>query len=718
MRNVAIAIVLLFSALPTADAQKVNRGWTEQSPSHSEYFSWLNNTNEGATETQTLVNLDFFEWLHSAYGLTLDIYAFDSGLFDLKNKTMPMDTHRFHQRFPHGLDAVYAKARRSGTRLGLWAGPDGFGDTKKSVEARKRMMVGLCRDYDWALFKFDAVCGELRKEREDDFIDMMRQCRGFCPDLILLNHRLGLERAQRQATTFLWEGRECYTDVNSQPATTTALHHRAGAFERGLPLRLSRLTEDHGVCLSSCLDFWDDELVLQAFNRALVLSPQIYGNPWLFRDDEFPKLARLFCLAARWAPLLTSGKELPRQYGAFAVSRGDNKSRVITLRNNSWLPKEVMVRLDKEIGLGNVRNISLYCYHPEEKLLGTFRYGDSVKVSVPPFRAMLLFANANKKYDVPLRFTKSSGTSSIKFVCKMDSTIIPTDASALYEATVFAADNNALEVRSLQRSGETRIPQVRAARDAFFSQPVFVNRGLWDKYLFDSNVSTFFSASRRKGDLHVKGGCFRLDLGEVLRVDSIVIRVRGDYELQPLLPDEGQFAYVSTELKKWRRLSFVSGHNMVVDVGDQPVRYLKLNPQPDAITEVEVYHDGVKLCPSAFRASNLFAESQPCTKAFAASFVIDRIPRQGKLCIALNGEHGVEGAYAALKVDGEYIGAADRSPSYPANPWENAVRKAASNYTYYFPLSPSLKGRRIEAFVLCNDNTHKNIKPEIWIAGN
>jgi hypothetical protein len=37
---------------------------------------------------------------------------------------------------------------------------------------------------------------------------------------------------------------------------------------------------------------------------------------------------------------------------------------------------------------------------------------------------------------------------------------VPADAESLYEATCFAADNNALEVRSLLRSGPTRIPQV------------------------------------------------------------------------------------------------------------------------------------------------------------------------------------------------------------------------------------------------------------------
>ena len=35
-------------------------GADERTPSRSEYFSWINNTNEGSTEKQTLVNLAFF----------------------------------------------------------------------------------------------------------------------------------------------------------------------------------------------------------------------------------------------------------------------------------------------------------------------------------------------------------------------------------------------------------------------------------------------------------------------------------------------------------------------------------------------------------------------------------------------------------------------------------------------------------------------------------
>ncbi|MDR2626466.1 MAG: hypothetical protein LBC40_00340 [Dysgonamonadaceae bacterium] len=149
-------------------------------------------------------------------------------------------------------------------------------------------------------------------------------------------------------------------------------------------------------------------------------------------------------------------------------------------------------------------------YHPVERLLGAFEYGDSLTVSIPAFRSLLLGVSSGDEYKEP-------------------------GVSGLDEATVFAADNNALEVRSLLRSGETNIPQVKAARDAFFSQPAFVNRGIWDRQLFDGDLNTGFWPSRRKGDIRIKGGCFRLDLGETTYVDSIVLKVNMDFGLSGAL---------------------------------------------------------------------------------------------------------------------------------------------------------------------------------------
>ena len=35
-------------------------GADSRTPSVPQYFSWINNTNEGSTEEQTMLNLDFF----------------------------------------------------------------------------------------------------------------------------------------------------------------------------------------------------------------------------------------------------------------------------------------------------------------------------------------------------------------------------------------------------------------------------------------------------------------------------------------------------------------------------------------------------------------------------------------------------------------------------------------------------------------------------------
>ena len=57
----------LFNAL--AQDAKVFPGADEQTPSRAHYFSWINNAWEGLTEAQTLINLEFFKWLHDEYGM-------------------------------------------------------------------------------------------------------------------------------------------------------------------------------------------------------------------------------------------------------------------------------------------------------------------------------------------------------------------------------------------------------------------------------------------------------------------------------------------------------------------------------------------------------------------------------------------------------------------------------------------------------------------------
>src|SRR5450432_604337 len=115
--------------------EKVFPGADEKTPSRAEYFSWINNTNEGSTEKQTLINLDFFRWLKDSYGMVLDIYAFDAGNIDGKQFYGSIYSDRFKKQFPNGFDPIYKKAKAINTRLGVWGGPDGFGNTPAEEQA-------------------------------------------------------------------------------------------------------------------------------------------------------------------------------------------------------------------------------------------------------------------------------------------------------------------------------------------------------------------------------------------------------------------------------------------------------------------------------------------------------------------------------------------------------------------------------------------------------
>lgn len=777
LSRIILAILLFTLTLIQAQEKKIYPGADEKSPSRSQYFSWINNSNEGTTEKQTLINLEFFKWLHQEYGMKLDIYAFDAGAIDGKRFYGSIYSERFKSQFPRGFGPIKDKADKIGTRLGVWGGPDGFGSTPETAKARIDQMVKLCRDYNFALFKFDAVCGPLPESNEKYFTEMMEKCRSYSPDLILLNHRLGLKKAEAYATTFLWEGAETYTDVFSTN-NTTAPHHRAGALNRGLVPGLKRLTEDHGVCLSSCLDYWEDELILQAFNRNLILSPQIYGNPWFLKDEDYPKLARIFNLHRKYKEILVEGMILPEsKYGKFAVARGDGNTRIITLRNTEWNEKEFTLRLNDEIGLKKNDKIEVRQFHPYEKMMGSYKFNDSIVVKVLPFRSCLIVVSSDKidepgvkgsNYEIvrnvpgkPVKINllgfpgeekrisinnlsgkkvfledklcqelTDNKSFNIKFPGEKKSNVyhkklgdmkvseMPDDAEALYEATIYAADNNALEIRALKKSGRSNIKVVRDARDAFINQSVFKERGIWDKNLFDGDMETSFFPSRKyMRNVKVNHGCFRIDLGKTTQIDELVLKVNDEYSLQPLLRDEGNHAEISTDLVNWKTITYLAGKENRIKINGE-ARYIRLKYYPDRVSEIEGYRNGEMVDRSNWRASNLFSHPSRMKfhKAWYKDVMVDDVKKDAYLCVAVNGKHGNEGAYAAVKINGKYIGAPDRSVSYPSNTWEYVVRQTDANYTYYFPLTEEMKNQKIEVYLLGMNPEFTDIKPEIWLS--
>src|SRR5271157_172036 len=815
--------------LKTRD-ETIYPGADESTPSYAHYFSWINNTNEGATEEQTLKNLDFFAFLRREYGMVLDIYAFDCGALDgPSNKYGKFDSEKSQYQWPNGWGIVHEKAKSIGCRLGLWGGPDGFGDTEASAQDRINLISGLCRDYDLLLLKVDGVGGQLRPEKQKYFVEMMQQSRAYSPDLILLNHRLDLGLGGPYTTTYLMEGLETYVDV-SMCNQITGTHNRVQNLSRSTPPDLFRLQEDHGVCLSSCMDFWDDDLILQAFNRALILAPELYGNPWFLRDDEYPKLARIFNLHRRYKKFLFNGAHIDESiYGPKGLTRGDGENQFLTLRNLTWEPATCTISLNAEIGLLPTESkLLVRQFHPTEKIIGLFSYNDRVDLVVAPFRACLIsvspetlsgFNDINSEIGVmgcdyeiikdlpgkpvelvlngmpgntsfiqlhsPLRsFSQAfldgqeiaidalfSGDFEIKFqgeplqenwhrkITNLTACAIPDDAEMLYEATCFAATNNCLEVRSLERSGPTRIPEVQAARDAFFNQVIFKIRGAWDKYAFDGDDSTRWYCPAPSGLKPL-----RIDFGEILDLECFVVKgSEDDFE------DEPEFALeVSADLKNWERITgkvqdcykgtpentpdkiyhetsenpdipfdarndfrfagegrlpFPVGDQKFVefDLGSRPVRYLRLLNTPLYILDANGKRNGTWMDDrSKWRANYRFKSlnETPIVHAWKTTFTMDEIARGCYLCVALNGEHGVEGAYSAMKVDGVAVGAPNRAPSYPGGEWESPILFSNKNYTYYFPLYSGMAQAEIELYVFALKGNPTNFQPEVWITAN
>lgn len=807
IRLLLAACIGLWSAERAAaqDKKYPLAGAAESTPAYSHYFSWINNTNEGSTEAQTLANLDFFKWLHDEFGMKLDIYAFDAGNIDAPRYYGSIYSDRFKKHFPRGLDPICQKAKSLGCRLGVWLGPDGFGTTPEEEKARTDMLVKLCKDYDFLLFKVDAVCGQLRDEKQDAFVRLLKACRKHCPDLIVLNHRLNLGHGLPYVTTRLWGG-EAYIDVwraNRMAAT----HNRACSVALGIPVdgktnRPRRLVEDHGVCLSSSLDYWEDSLFLQAFSRNLILSPELYGSPWFLRDDEFPKLARIFKLCRRYRNILVNGLLLPADtYGPNAVARGDKNTRIVVLRNPTWNPVSYDLQLDETIGLAADGPYEVRRLHPSEQILGRFAKGNRASVEVPPFRGCVVLVSSKPSSelgadgcvyevvrDLPgkpaeIRLLGFPGTTasvtlprqprawrkatldgqpvpqltegkalSVSFpgakltkpwhrqLGELKPCELPDDAEALYEATCFAADNNALEIRTKFRSGPTAIAAVQSAREAFFAQKLLVERGVWDRYLFDGDLDTFFRLRTRP----IWGGALRIDTGTPTRIDRMVLR----------LVDEGfkpKEASISADLRAWvtvpvkvepetpgtvtvLRRSYTVGkewsdirvNKLAIDFPKDlpPIRYVRLAGQALNIAEVVGYRQAEKIDRSAWRASNVFAPypKAPARKAWCGSFILEEAAKGSYLVVPCIGRHGRDGAYAALRIGDRWVGAPHRAPSYPANPWEYGNRRPDAGLSYFFPVTPDMIGKKIDAVVLQFPSEDKRrtvelgkLTPQVWI---
>lgn len=754
----------------------------QSTPSRSLYYDYANQNFQGTDEHKILADLGFFKYMHDTYGMKLDYFLMDAGVIDFDqlchqslNKPAygSLNSPWFIKHFPNKFRIISELAKSFDCRLGLTIGADGFGSSNRDANKRMHLMSDLCHDYDFGLFKLDGCISRLRSDKESYLEQSIQKALALTPDLLITSSGLDIgSEFSKYIPITDWAEQGAYTDVNDFNSMT-GVHHRLGSMDRPTVPEMNRLKDDKGVGLSSALDYWEDDLVLQAFNRNTLFSPEIFGNPWFLKDEELPRLARIFTIHAQYNDILVSSKQLPAAiYGVNAVSRGDGETRLITLRNLSFEPVKYRIAIDNSIGINADGTFMVRQVFPSERYIGRYMQGGTAEVTVEPFHAALFVVTVHSaevdlrgcNYEVvqampgkpviikllglpgqkvklswggsaysvatariagvtkPAFFRKGfnfrfpgsrSANDYHRKIGELNSFIIsPEEGQYIYEGACFSADNNALEVRSLQRAGPTHIREVDLARNAFLLDSTFINQGAWDKYAFDGERNTYFKAGRESvaGKEQTRGS-FRLDLGKAEAVDQFVMEATNT-DFNPGTVE------ISADLKHWRSVpARREPTRLVVDFpANTAFRCMRINTAPVQVSEIRAFHRGQQLGRSLWHATNLFKpyEQHEAVKAWKYSFKIRKAANNNYLALSVPGVYQKESVYASLLVNGHLMGAVDRSPSFPYNNWAD-YGDGTGNYTFYFPITKALLRKKLELVLVSSDKNAEHLKPVVWL---
>jgi hypothetical protein len=371
------------------------------------YFDWLCHDNSGPRESEVLANFAALRRLRELYGLRFDIYNSDAGLVESQGTYFPEFKANFLSRFPAGLKPLAEGSKALGMRLGLWLGPDGFGEKPGEMAARREQLLSWVRDFNVGLFKMDTVVSELAhpdryvlEKKYQSLADALAEARRIDPGFIAINHRINNSPYMLTITDcLLWRGEETYIDVHISNETAS-LYNRDCSIGRELSSEFFgtpfRQFEDHGICFNSCVEKWEDDLVAQAFGRASVLSPEMYGTFFFLGDEDYPRLARLIRLHKQLEPLLKTAYPLP----GGDIAHADGSSSLVLVRNMTWEPALKSIPLDASIGLAAAPGapLTIRQRHPWEMLMKRAGEGavsgGTLEVELDPFSLRLIQIDA------------------------------------------------------------------------------------------------------------------------------------------------------------------------------------------------------------------------------------------------------------------------------------------------------------------------------------
>ncbi|TVY07177.1 hypothetical protein [Paenibacillus cremeus] len=698
------------------------------------YFDWLVHASEGLHEQEFEQLLDYFALLREVFGIHFDLFCADDGIFETRWETT-FDLYRMQHEslFPNGFAKMSERIKSMGMECGAWLGPDGFGETKEDEQQRIDTVVAIIKEHGIGIIKLD-VCVSVplgnnpyHNERYLRKLErMVAACRTANPNIIIINHRVSSSPyILTLLDSTLWMGAESYPDHFLYSEDKPRLFTRFGSYGRGEPTyygAYSELLEDHGVCFNGFLEGWREELAVQTFGRALMLSPEIYGALFLLPDEDYPELARMMKLAEQFRDLMAH-TIYDRTTGDFYHS--DGKSALLCLVNDSWETVTREIRVGGMLGLQREVDAYQVIRHYPSCDTASYNYAawdGKLQVQMSPFQVCVL--------EIKPKETSVTPRDEVRIVTLPEDRI---DRSSVYlglfeqmepelddiaaaEWVRFSVSSDPTEVQVMNRARPSQFSEVNRSRQ-FFREKLRKECYGNSSNAWDGDPTTAWGDSLywRETD-----NVWRLDLGEHHRAARMEVMLANigpgpvlDWVKGRVIPRTIMFE-VSADAREWHAVEAVLyyrrqpieprtiAHKLIADLAevDLPIRFIRMHMNGVLIGDIRVQtrENGELLDVPRHRwKGNNLLTSKPPLAMFKKSFNVDEawegryaavlveLPEDTKVWL----KQEIAGAWIQT-TDGRKWPLTDASPAFPFNGWEGNANRKGHCWTFRLSLTTDM----------------------------
>ncbi len=137
----------------------------------------------------------------------------------------------------------------------------------------------------------------------------------------------------------------------------------------------------------------------------------------------------------------------------------------------------------------------------------------------------------------------------------------------------------------------------------------------------------------------------------------------------------------------------------------------------DRIYSIRLLKDGQEIAlpdPHVNNLQAMYGKKSVCA-VHTARITLPTVKDGDYVSAAIEGEHGVEGAYCVAELDGRLLPFPDRATAYQSNMWEHWVMKQGENYTYYLPLTADMSGKELIVHTLLCDPEKTDVHCDIYL---